>query len=153
MNATPNHTLQAEVNLLEAIAYEHRPTALIEATKQALGYFSEPGKSTHLYELTHLGVHARAENPDELVINWLRAAKNLLKSIDPRQNPELEAFQIGQLLKRARALATIVEPESSPDAVLEACELILLSSADPFERSMAVLAKGRARALLSLPAA
>ena len=153
MNATPNSFLQTEVERIEAVPYEHRAAALIEATKQALGYFTEPGKSSHLYELTHYCVHARADNPDELVVNWLRVAKNLLKSLDPRENPELEAFRLDQLVKRARALATIGEPEASPAAILEACELILQTSGDAFERLVATEVQARTRTQIASVAA
>lgn len=144
----PTHSLKDEVARIEAIPHHERHDALEAAALRSFGHYAKPGSGSHLFEVSHMGVHARADSENELVLNWLRAARNVCKSIEPQQNIKLDAARMMQQVDRARAMAMISSSDHVPaPALLEACELILRTSDDPFERTCAEqIAKTLARA-------
>lgn len=146
MNQT--NCLKDEVARLEARPHHERHEALRQAAIDSFGFYWTPGSGSHLFEVSLMGVTVRAESESELVLNWLRAAKNVCKSIEPQQNEPLDADRLQKLVDRARALALISCRDDVPvPALLSACATILRTSNDPFERTCAEqLSKTLARA-------
>lgn len=137
------------IALADAAAPGERAFTLLFEAQALGGDLIEPGKSSHLFELTVLGVHARGEDREELVRNWLAVARNMegrppaaLEAQRPGWRTQyLAADQVAltrHIQARAKALEVIARPDQHARSVIaEACHLIVSTHSDAYEYNRA----------------
>lgn len=136
----PILSLASVIAGLEATPYGQRFQALVAATRAAGGEYTPPNReTTHLHELTLLGVHARGEDEENLARNWLVVARNFL-GVDRRPTASPADAQLeATFLQKASALTVLARPDlHDGPAIKTAAEFMLQNAYDPAVRNRAM---------------
>lgn len=148
MTETAAYVASAVEDMIARVEAAEVPAWNLCMEAKALGVeVVKPGTSSHLWELTVFGIHARGETADELCRHWITVARNSLPALKARPATPEEQRLVDLMKDRAYALFVIARPHLFTTAeIRSACETITMSKSDPveFTRADALLRQIRA---------